>query len=126
MGLAILLVEEHRLLHTYLADGSGNTIGREAFRALQRGFNRWSCGRLDHMEVTVQHSQFCHVRCKMTPSMKAGVYIINLPCRELVAIQYAVCDCAAGYTYSWWQYSMQCVTVQQGIHTAGGNTVCSV
>ena len=29
MGLEILLVEEHRLLYTYLADGTGNILVEE-------------------------------------------------------------------------------------------------
>ena len=39
------------LIYTYLAEGSGKTSGRGAFRALQRGFNHWSCGRLSNIEV---------------------------------------------------------------------------
>ena len=41
------------LIYTYLAEGSGNTSGRGAFRALQRGFNHWSSGRVSYMEINV-------------------------------------------------------------------------
>ena len=51
------------LLYTYLAEGSGNTSGKGAFRALQRGFNHWASGRLSKLEVNVNHPDFCHVKC---------------------------------------------------------------
>lgn len=87
------------LIYTYLAEGSGNTSGRGAFRALQRGFNHWSSGRLSNMEVNTQRPGFCHVRCNMTPSMKAGIYHVTILLNrdgELATIESATCQCAAG------------------------------
>ena len=87
------------LMYTYLAEGSGNTSGRGAFRALQRGFNHWSCGRLSNIEVNTPNPSFCNVRCRMTPSMKTGVYNVTilLGCDgELANIEAATCQCAAG------------------------------
>ncbi len=87
------------LLYTYLAEGTGNTTGKGAFRALQRGYTHWSSGRLDQLEVNCNHPMYCHVRCKMTPSMKAGLYhvYILLGCNgEFASIDVATCECAAG------------------------------
>lgn len=87
------------LLYNYLAEGVGNTTGRGAFRALQRGFAHWSSGRLDHLEVNYKHPKFCHVRCQMTPSMKPGLYRVYLLLGrdgDFAVIQVAKCQCAAG------------------------------
>lgn len=59
-----------------------------AFRALQRGFNHWSSGRLDHLEVQYKHPVYCHVRCQMTPSMKPG-----LPCLPTARVCRKACIC---------------------------------
>ena len=59
------------ILYTYLAKCVGNSVQQGAFRALKSGYIRWSSGCLDSIEVSTHH---CHVRCKATPSMKAGVY----------------------------------------------------
>lgn len=66
------------LLYTYLAAGSGRKEDHGAFRALQRGYTYWASGRLDRLEVNYRHPQYCHVRCCMTPSMKAGLYHVYL------------------------------------------------
>ncbi len=87
------------LVYSYLAEGTGNVSGSGAFRALQRGFNHWSCGRISHIEVNVEHPQFCHVRCHMTPSIKPGVYHVSILLRrdnELAVVERAICQCAAG------------------------------
>ena len=88
------------LVYSYLAEGTGNTTGRGAFRALQRGFNHWSSSRVSHIEVNVENSQFCHVRCHTTPSMRPGtyhVYILLSQENELaVSVEIATCQCAAG------------------------------
>ena len=41
------------LLYTYLAEGTGKTSGKGAFRVLQRGFQHWSCGCLNNLELNV-------------------------------------------------------------------------
>ena len=44
-------------------------------------------------------SHFCHVRCNMTPSMKAGIYHVYLLLGkegQLATIDKATCECAAG------------------------------
>ena len=87
------------LLYTYLAEGSGNTAGKGAFRALQRGFTHWSSGRMDHLEINVKHPHFCHMRCQMMPSMKPGIYHVTLLLGRngsFTVIRNASCECAAG------------------------------
>ena len=45
------------------------------------------------------HPHFCHVRCKMTPSMKSGIYHVYMLLgkkRDLATIEKATCECAAG------------------------------
>ena len=66
------------LLYTYLADCAGKSGKEGAFRALQRGFAHWSSGGLAKLEINLQHPQFCHVRCQMTPSMKQGLYHVYI------------------------------------------------
>ena len=87
-------------MYTYLADGAGRTGKDGAFRSLHRGFAHWSSGRLSHVEVNIHHPLFCHVRCKMTPSMKQGLYNVYILFRNqggLGSIEMATCECAAGY-----------------------------
>ena len=87
------------LLYMYLAEGTGKTSGKGAFRALQRGFQHWSCGRLNNLEINVQHPKFCHVRCELTPSMKAGLYHVTMLLArdgDLAVIESATCECVAG------------------------------
>ena len=87
------------LLYTYLASGCGRDKTEGAFRALQRGFIHWASGRLDRLEVNCRHPCFCHVRCDMTPSMKAGIYHVYLLLGkegQLATIEKATCECAAG------------------------------
>lgn len=87
------------LLYTYLASGCGRNKTEGAFRALQRGFIHWASGRLDRLEVNCRHPHFCHVRCNMTPSMKAGIYHVYLLLGkegQLATIEKATCECAAG------------------------------
>ena len=82
------------LLYTYLAEGTGKTSGKGAFRALQRGFQH-----LNNLEINVQHPKFCHIRCEVTPSMKAGLYhVMMLLARDgdLAVIESATCECVAG------------------------------
>lgn len=88
------------LLYTYMAEGTGNEgTSHGTFRALQRGYNHWASGRLNHLEFNYKHPLFCHVRCTMTPSMKSGQYhVYVLLCMEgdLCTIKKATCECAAG------------------------------
>ena len=53
-------------------------------------------GRLDRLEVNYRHPQYCHVRCCMTPSMKAGLYHVYFLLGELAVVKKATCECAAG------------------------------
>ena len=51
------------------------------------------------MEINTNNAQFCHVKCKMQPSMKAGIYnTYILLGREgnVACIKLATCECAAG------------------------------
>lgn len=87
------------VLYTYLAEGVGNTNGKGAFRALQRGFIHWSSGRIDHLEVNYKHPTFCHVKCQTTPSMKPGIYQVYIlldSSGDFASISVATCQCAAG------------------------------
>ena len=54
------------------------TSGKGAFRALQRRFQHWSCGRLNNLELNVQQPDSCHVRYELTPSMQAGLYHVTM------------------------------------------------
>ena len=52
------------------------------------------------IEMNLKQPDFCHVRCVTTPSMKTGkynVYILFGKEGELVTIEKATCECAAGY-----------------------------
>lgn len=88
------------MVYTYLA-GHVCHIGDEgAFRALSRGYTHWASGRVDELQVNTNNPQCCHIRCKMKPSMKTGVYnTYMLLGREgdLACIKVATCECAAGY-----------------------------
>lgn len=82
-----------------MAEGVGNTLQHGAFRALKRGYTLWSSGRLDVIEVNCHHPLYCHVRCKATPSMKAGIYRVYVLLKRegnLASIVRATCQCAAG------------------------------
>lgn len=75
-------------------------VGDEgAFRALTRGYIHWTSGRLEEIQINTNHPQFCHVRCKMKPSMKVGIYNVYILLEregELASIREATCGCAAG------------------------------
>ena len=54
---------------------------------------------MSQLEVNSRHPKFCHVRCKMMPSMKPGVYTVYLLLGkegEMATVQKATCECAAG------------------------------
>ena len=74
-----------------------------AFRALTRGYTHWASGRLQEMVVNTTHPAYCHLRCIMKPSMKAGLYHVYLLLGregELATICSATCECSAGYISS--------------------------
>lgn len=86
-------------LYTYLAERT-ETSGKGAFRALQRGFQHWSCGCLNNLELNAQQPDSCHVRCELTPSMMAGLYHVTMILArdgELAFIKSASCECVAGF-----------------------------
>ena len=71
-----------------------------AFCAFKRGYILWSSGHLDSIKVNTHHPIYCHVRCKATPSMKAGIYHVYVLLKRegnLASILRATCQCAAGY-----------------------------
>ena len=52
------------------------------------------------MEVNINHPDYCHVLCKMKPSIRDGKYCVYLLLRrdgKLATICLATCECAAGY-----------------------------
>ena len=88
------------LLYTYLAGHVSRDGSEGAFRALTRGYTHWASGRLEEIQVNTNHPEYCHVKCCMKPSMKAGVYCVYILLgREgsLAKICSATCKCAAGY-----------------------------
>ena len=56
----------------------GRTGEEGAFRALARGFTHWASGRLEQMEVNIEHPEYCHVRCYMRASMKDDIYKVYI------------------------------------------------
>ena len=88
------------VVYTYLASGAGRSAGEGTFRALTRGFIHWQSGRIDKLEVNVQHPLFCHVRSQMKPSMRPGtyhVYVLLGRDNDFATVISATCECAAGY-----------------------------
>ena len=87
-------------LYSYLAEGVGHSEGGGAFRALSRGYTHWASGRMEQLQVNVNSTQFCHVKCRMTPSMKPGKYevyvLLERDTGNFAKISLATCDCAAG------------------------------
>ena len=84
-------------MYTYLAGHIGHFGVQGAFRALTRGYTQWASGRLQEMELNTKHRSYCHIRCTMIPSMRAGVYILLGREGELSTICSATCECSAGY-----------------------------
>ena len=96
------------LMYSYLAEGVGRRDSSGAFRSLKQGFKHWASGRLSYLEVNTCHPLFCHVRSKMTPSMKQGVYTVYILLGSesgLATVKAASCECAAGYV------CLQCICV---------------
>ena len=87
------------VVYAYLASGAGHSTGQGTFRALTRGFIHWQSGRIDSIEVNLQHPLYCNARSQMKPSMKQGTYRIHvLLGREdnFASVLSATCECAAG------------------------------
>lgn len=87
------------LVYSYLAGHVGKSGEQGAFRALARGYVHWASGRLEQLEVNVQHPEYCHIRCTMKASMKANVYKVYMllgRVGEFASIMSAKCECAAG------------------------------
>ena len=61
-------------IYTYLSAHASQGSGDGTFRALTQEYTHWASGRIDHLEVNVQHPQYCHVQSSMKPSMKPGSY----------------------------------------------------
>lgn len=81
----------------------GRTGEEGAFRALARGFTHWASGRLEQMEVNIEHPEYCHVRCYMRASMKDDIYKVYIllgRCGNFATVLTATCECAAGYVHS--------------------------
>ena len=86
------------LLYTYLAGYIGHKGDGGACRSLTRGYNHWASGRLDQLEINVNHPEYCHIRCLMKASMKSNTYHIYLLLRhqrELATVVSVTCECAA-------------------------------
>ena len=86
-------------MYTYLAGHVGHSSEQGAFRALTRGYNLWASGRIDQIEVNIEHPKYCHVCCSIKPSIKVGLYHVQILLgREggLVTVCSASCECAAG------------------------------
>ena len=87
-------------MYSYLAEGVGHSDGSGAFQSLKQGFKHWASGRLSYLEINVQHPLFCHVRSKMSPSMKQGMYTVYVLLSNesglAAAVIAASCECAAG------------------------------
>ena len=66
------------VVYSYLASSVGRCAEEGAFRALSRGFIHWQFGRIDKLEINIQHPLFCHVRLQMKPSIRQGTYHVNL------------------------------------------------
>ena len=79
-----------------MAGHCGRDSYQGAFRALSCGY---ASGRLEGIEVNINHPLYCHVHCTIKPSMKSGVYRVYMLLQrdgELAAICSATCECAAG------------------------------
>ena len=86
-------------MYSYLAGHVGKNSEQGAFSALACGYTHWASGRLEQLEVNVQHPEYCHVRCAPKASMKANVYkVYRLLGRagEFATIVPAKCECVAG------------------------------
>ena len=80
------------------------------------------------MEVNTTHPAYCHVRCMMKPSMKAGLYHVYLLLGregELATICSATCECSAGYISSVFYMFCVCVDVHACVCARACLCVCT-
>ena len=87
-------------VYVYMSESAGVSAGQGAFRALSRGFQHWSSGRMESMEVNLRHPRYCHVRSSIKPSMKLGLYHLYILLKRVGdngEVVQATCECAAGY-----------------------------
>ena len=90
-------------MYSYLAGHCGRDGDEGAFRALSCGYIHFASGRIEAIEVNLNHPLYCHVRSILKPSMMSGTYhtFLLLQCDdELAMICSATCECAAGYAYN--------------------------
>ena len=70
-----------------------------AFSASACGYDHWTSGRLEQLQVLTMHPQYFHVGGTLTPSTKPQTYndylLLNQVCQALT-IQVATCGFAAG------------------------------
>ena len=67
--------------------------------AFTRGYNHRASGRVDQLQVSTMHPDYCQVHVSCTPSMKRGTYHLYLLLRkegEVAITVTATCECAAG------------------------------
>ena len=62
-------------MYRYLSCGEKQST---TFHALYRGYNHCASGRVEKIEININDPSYCFVRCSFVPSMKAGIYKVNL------------------------------------------------
>lgn len=90
-------------MYTYIAAYFGHSSEQGAFRALTTGYNLWASGRIDQIEVNIEHPKYCHMSCSIKPSIMAGWYHLQMLLGwegELATVCSTSCECAAGWVYS--------------------------
>ena len=115
-------------MYSYLAEGVGRRDSSGAFRSFKQGFKHWASGRLSYLELNVCHPLFCHVRSKMTPSMKQGIYTVYILLGSesgLATIKAASCECAAGYVCVCSVHGFCVYVLCVCTHTPGHSFVCT-
>ena len=86
-------------LYKYLSSHSGRDCSDGTFRELTRGYTHWASGRIDNLEINIQHPVLCRVRSTMKPSMKKGLYNVWILLKRedpYGSVEGATCTCAAG------------------------------
>ena len=84
-------------MYQYLSCGEKQST---TFRTLYRGYNHWASGRVEKIEININDPSYCFVRCSVVPSMKTGIYKVDLLLKKNSTgygeIHTASCQCAAG------------------------------
>ena len=86
-------------LYKYLSSHFGPDYSDGTFRALAQGYTHWSSGRIDNLEVNIQHPVLCHIRSTMNPSMKKGLYNVWILLKRegpYGSVEGTTCACAVG------------------------------